>query len=116
MFYTLFVLVAYLNLEPAIGTILSSRILVWFGQLSYGIYMFHQPVSGLLHGWIRGAKPEINSWYDAAVTLLALAVTLSVATLSFYLMEQPILRLGHQFKYRRREQATQLQLSYASDV
>jgi peptidoglycan/LPS O-acetylase OafA/YrhL len=113
MFYTAFVLVAYLNLEPGIGTILRSRILVWFGQLSYGIYMFHQPISGLVHGWIRGAKPEIHSGFDAGLTLVALVVALSAAALSFYLMEQPILRLGHQFKYRRRERITPLQISYA---
>ena len=73
--------------------------LTWLGRVSYGVYMFHQPVSGLVHGWLRGAVPGIQSARDAGITLLALALTLLAAAASYYLIEQPIFRYGHTFRY-----------------
>lgn len=79
---------------------LESRILVTAGTYSYGIYMFHQAVSGFLHGLILHQSPQISSLADALTTLLALVVTFGVAWVSFHAFEAPIIRLGrrHQFK------------------
>lgn len=64
--------------------------LVWIGRVSYGIYLWHMVVFtmlGQLH-WVRG------DWYWEA----ALALTISITALSFYVMERPILRLKRRFE------------------
>ena len=61
--------------------------------------MFHQAVSGLLHGFLRHSPPRIGAPIDAGVTLVALCVTLLLAAFSYRFFEGPILRLGHHFQY-----------------
>ncbi|MEO5755168.1 MAG: acyltransferase [Chthoniobacterales bacterium] len=97
--YTAFILMAFVGTETNALRWLSSPILVWFGQLSYGIYMFHQPIAAVVHGLIRHGPPKMRAPFDVWVTLLALCVTLVLAALSFRFFEGPILRLGHRFRY-----------------
>jgi peptidoglycan/LPS O-acetylase OafA/YrhL len=98
--YAIFVLVAFVDRESLLGKLLGSPVLVWFGQLSYGIYMFHQAVMGVFHRahW-QGAPPIISSPRDAGLTVMALFVTLVLAMISHHFLERPFLRFGHRFKY-----------------
>jgi peptidoglycan/LPS O-acetylase OafA/YrhL len=97
--YATLLLIAFADTEPSLGRVLRFPSLVWVGQVSYGIYLIHQPVSGLLHGWLRHAPPELRAPSDAGVTLLALCLTLLLAALSHRFFEGPILRFGHRFRY-----------------
>ena len=97
--YATFILIAFMGSEPFLGRILGSPVLVWFGQLSYGIYMFHQAVSGTLHGVLRHSAPQIRTLSDAGITLVSLCITLALATLSYRFFESPLLRFGHRFQY-----------------
>jgi len=102
--YASFVLIAFADTQPLLGRVLRHPSLVWFGQRSYGIYMFHEGISGLCHGWLRNTAPQIRAPTDAAVTVLALLLTLGLAELSFRLFENPILESGHKFRYRPKEE------------
>lgn len=97
--YTTLVLIAFIGNEPFWESMLGSPVLVWFGQLSYGIYMFHQPVSGLLYGLLRNGEPQIRTFTDAGITFVALCITLVLAMLSYRFFESPVLRMGHRFQY-----------------
>jgi peptidoglycan/LPS O-acetylase OafA/YrhL len=97
--YGTLVLIAYAHPDSAVGVVLRQSPLVWLGHRSYGIYMFHQAVSGLVHGTLRNDRPEIHSASDFAVTLLALLVTLILAEFSYRFIEAPIIRLGHSYIY-----------------
>ncbi|MES2570731.1 MAG: acyltransferase, partial [Verrucomicrobiota bacterium] len=97
--YSTFVLIAFLGDFPLFRQLLGSPVLVWFGQLSYGIYMFHQAVSGLLHGFFRHDLPRILTFSDAAITLAAFGITLALATLSYRFLESPLMRFAHRFQY-----------------
>jgi peptidoglycan/LPS O-acetylase OafA/YrhL len=65
--------------------LLSLGVLRWVGLISYGLYLWHWPATVVLTETRTGLS-------GAALTLLRLAVTFGAATLSFYLVEQPIRR------------------------
>ena len=61
------------------------------GALSYTLYLVHQPINGLLHGLILGARPDVGSVAGVGVTVFAIALSFAVASLSYRLVEAPIL-------------------------
>lgn len=71
----------------AFRAVLSLPPLVWVGQRSYGIYLWHWPLMVFAH-YIFGANR--SPWVNAVVFVL----TLAVAGLSYMLVEQPVRRLG----------------------
>lgn len=97
--YALLVLAAALGMYPPVGAVLRNPALMGLGKLSYGIYMFHQAASGLLHGWLGKQAPQIANGRDMAITFLALLATLAAAWTSYRFFESPILRFGHRFRY-----------------
>jgi peptidoglycan/LPS O-acetylase OafA/YrhL len=103
--YSLLVAMAALGTHATLAFLLRNGILVWFGKYSYGIYMFHQTVNGILHGIIKRQAPIISGCGDAAITVLALAMTLLAAWLVYHLFEAPFIRFGHRFKYLQSSQA-----------
>jgi peptidoglycan/LPS O-acetylase OafA/YrhL len=78
---------------------LRARTLTWLGTISYGVYLLHTGISGLVHGLWRGLRPAMDIWADVPVTLTALLLTLSLAQASFLWFERPITRYGHRFRY-----------------
>lgn len=75
-----------------VGRALSARTLVYAGQISYGLYIYHILVSLLANRWF----PDSARWMIdiPAVRLITLAIaTLLFAMLSWSLLEQPINRL-----------------------
>jgi peptidoglycan/LPS O-acetylase OafA/YrhL len=57
-----------------------------FGDLSYGVYLFHLPVEQT----IMHLFPVVRSWW--LLTLISLPIVLGIAWLSWNLVEEPILR------------------------
>ncbi|MBU1694967.1 MAG: acyltransferase [Verrucomicrobia bacterium] len=80
---------------------LRSRPLRFCGTISYGLYMYHQAVTGLLHAFICKSKPLLIRPLAWGVTALSVVVVFLLAALSFYYFEQRFLRWGHGFKYSR---------------
>ena len=71
---------------------LQVRPMVYLGTISYGIYLWHQAFIEKMHqwgGWSHNALPN-GPFLEHVVP--ALAMTIVVASLSWYLVEQPILR------------------------
>jgi peptidoglycan/LPS O-acetylase OafA/YrhL len=65
--------------------VLSRPVLCWLGRISYGLYLWHWPAIVVL-------TEDRTGWSGAQLTVARLATTLGAATLSFYLVEQPIRR------------------------
>lgn len=103
LFFASLILMLRLGTCLPLQRIFENRILTWLGTLSYGMYMFHQPLSGLAHGFLRGQAPRIAGIADAGVTISAAGVTLLLAWLSFRFFETPFLRFAHRFSYARRD-------------
>jgi peptidoglycan/LPS O-acetylase OafA/YrhL len=73
-----------------VGRILAFRPLLWFGTISYGLYLYHVT----LMAWFvdhHGTELGPSAWVSlAAVTLVATTIA---AAASWYLLESPALRL-----------------------
>jgi peptidoglycan/LPS O-acetylase OafA/YrhL len=83
----------------------SSRLMVFFGVYSYGIYVFHHPLLHLLRD--RGVSVDMVPGLSGSrlpglvvVFLITCAVSVLVALVSYHLWEQPFLRLKRFFAYQ----------------
>jgi peptidoglycan/LPS O-acetylase OafA/YrhL len=83
-----------------ITKILRSNILGFWGLISYGLYMYHQAISGLLHGWLRqGRSPSLEDQHGAMVTCLAFIVSTLFAYVSYRYYELHFLKIGRKKTY-----------------
>jgi peptidoglycan/LPS O-acetylase OafA/YrhL len=72
----------------------------WLGEISYGIFAIHMLV---LNTVFRALDLQVFTGRFFTVALLTLAVTVVLATISFYLFEKPILRLKNLRFFARME-------------
>jgi len=66
---------------------LSGAALVYVGRVSYGLYLYHHPLTYWLYG---------HHW--SVVVLIGLPLALSLAALSYHLIEQPVLNGRNPFR------------------
>lgn len=72
-----------LEQEGPVARVLAWRPLVLLGTISYGVYLWHWPIFMALNG-------ERTGWSGLSLFALRCAVTVAVAALSWWLLEQPI--------------------------
>ncbi|WP_137123182.1 acyltransferase family protein [Segeticoccus rhizosphaerae] len=86
-------LIACLLAGPSpLRSVLELRPVVWVGERSYGIYLWHWPVILIVTEALPATVPDSRlSWFGRA---LALAVTLAVSAASYRWLEVPVRRLG----------------------
>jgi len=87
-----------------LAKITSHSSLVFFGQLSYGLYIFHYPIALLIENRIVNINsfPRLyGSQLPGQLTFIVVAgsASLGLALLSWYGFEQPILGLKRYFPY-----------------
>ena len=98
--YSTFLVVALLYQQTKVTWFLRSWFLSFWGSIAYGLYMYHQAISGLLHGWLcDGVNPSLTSGYGASITGIAFLLSTAIAWLSFKYFESVFLRIGKQQKY-----------------
>jgi peptidoglycan/LPS O-acetylase OafA/YrhL len=78
------------NPESIFAKLLRLRPLVWTGRISYGLYLWHFPLFTLIDTSFPTLRPIFLIPFKVAATFLC-------ATLSYYLVEQPCLRLKKKF-------------------
>jgi peptidoglycan/LPS O-acetylase OafA/YrhL len=83
------------NSVSSINFILNTRFMIWMGVLSYSLYVWHGGVMFIFGEWIK-KLPNVF-----LVTFAELTATFVLATLSYYLLERPLVQLRHHFAPRK---------------
>jgi len=73
-----------------VQTVLRHPVLVWLGLISYGIFLWHYPVIGVLSD--LDARNWVPSLMFPVIALLTFVFTVILAAISFYLIERPLMR------------------------
>lgn len=74
------------------GRVLDAAPLRWIGERSYGLYLWHWPVLVLLVAASQGTS--VDRPFPPAIGAAALAVTVTLAALSYRFLELPLRRRG----------------------
>lgn len=75
--------------------LLRNRFLLFFGLISYPLYMVHQAVNGTLHGFISHQAPTLASMSDFLIACTSFIIATILATLSTRYYDGPIRRWGY---------------------
>ncbi len=100
IFYTAILTTVLIFRGSKLTAWLRSPLLCFWGTLAYGLYLYHQAISGLLHGYFRdGASPQIMTFEGQALTGLSLILTVLLSMASFHWFESRFINLGKKRKY-----------------
>ena len=85
-----------------VGRLLANRVLVYLGLISYAIYLYHFAVLEQIDDWIYSSIEDLHVVlrFGTYVALGTIGATL-IATLSYYVVERPALRLRRLVPGRR---------------
>jgi peptidoglycan/LPS O-acetylase OafA/YrhL len=94
--------------KSGVHRVLAHPVLRAFGRYSYGLYVLHFPIMGLLHA--RKLAPDAiapilgsHLLPQLGFTAVSVAVSFAVAFASWHLFENPILSLKSHFPYERQK-------------
>ena len=74
---------------------LRAEALTYTGVVSYGLYLFHEPVNWLIHR----LHPRLSDWNDPRVLIVSFITVYAAAALSWELFEKRFVEYGHRFRY-----------------
>jgi peptidoglycan/LPS O-acetylase OafA/YrhL len=83
----------------AIRGFLRTRVMVFLGVISYGIYLWHKPYTELGEQWAR--EGAVSSDFVTQLVLI-LALTIATATVSYYVLERPLINWSRRIGRRSR--------------
>ena len=87
------------NKDNFFSNCLRSKLFLISGKYSFGIYIYHQIVIGMLFLLFRGKIPKIEDVNDLFVMMISLVITFAISYLSFHYFERKFIAFGHRFKY-----------------
>jgi peptidoglycan/LPS O-acetylase OafA/YrhL len=96
-------IIGWLSFQPRFPGIIE-RVLAHGGKISFSFYLLHMGLLHLLGQRFGLVRPTAIGWLDAGIMLFfAYALTWGMATLSYYIVEEPFLRLRRNYGIARKE-------------
>ncbi len=80
---TLFLIAAVTHPGAVAGDLIGNPVLVWIGQRSYGLYLFHWPIYQII-------RKQANIQLSLTELLIALAITIPLTEASYRFIESPV--------------------------
>ncbi len=99
LLFTVMMILVCIDKESWLVKFFSSNLLQGFGRYSFGIYIYHKLVMGMIFYAVAGHPPAISNTKDLLVSLLGILCTCTIAVISFHAFEKRIVAWGHRFKY-----------------
>jgi peptidoglycan/LPS O-acetylase OafA/YrhL len=75
------------------GRVLSTRVLGYLGLISYAMYLYHLAVIRQVDRWLGEPMDAALGVRMLTYAALGLLITVAIASLSYYVVERPALRL-----------------------
>ena len=98
LFFVSLLFLPLLNPHGFFAAFLRTRWLRELGIVSYGVYLLHQLVFGLLSG-IAFRNPNTSAASNLMLGFGAVALTIGIAFAMYHLLEKPILRIGKGYQF-----------------
>ncbi len=95
VFYATTMFLALVDPQSLLSRAMRMKWLTGLGTISYGVYLFHAGINGLCLWQFPGHDWPLTNWTAFGPSLLALAITIAVGTLSWRYFEKPIIRWSH---------------------
>ncbi len=99
LFYTCLLVLTLTQEGSWIAQAMRFPMLRRLGTISYCVYILHYAFNLLMHRLILHGSPEIFDAQGVGVTVLALTLTIGVASFSWRYFERPLIERGHTYLY-----------------
>ncbi len=99
VFFVLLMIVLLIDRGSFLAGIFRIGALKELGKISYCVYIIHEGVHWTVFKIVRHDIPRFDSWPSIGITILALAVTIVIAEISWHFFEHPLIRRGHRYSY-----------------
>lgn len=99
-FYSpLLIYLLFNNESRLVRKIFANRACLFFSQISYGLYLLHLVVLGLVFGFFEEAVPSLDNFSDAILIVGSFGLTVLLCRMSYLFIERPLTDIGRRFKY-----------------
>jgi peptidoglycan/LPS O-acetylase OafA/YrhL len=89
------ILILGITLNGGIGkAIFSNRVMVYFGTVSYSIYLWHVPILRMIFE-NKSVVAALNGGLKAGIIVMYVGIVFAVSHLSYRWIEKPFIRLSH---------------------
>ncbi|KWV59464.1 hypothetical protein AS156_30985 [Bradyrhizobium macuxiense] len=105
----LYGLILILATRPGDGrtkSVLRSKILGFFGLISYSLYLFHTPAKGFVFHLFRGTAERLQTMSDIMLMAVSAAVAIAFCLALYRVVERPAQLFGKTFSYNSNAEAS----------
>jgi peptidoglycan/LPS O-acetylase OafA/YrhL len=99
LFFSVLLLAVLVRPTSLLGWVTRMRWLRELGKVAYCVYIIHLTANLFCHILITGNAPQISNWSGAFATFCAVLLTYAIAKLFWIVLENPLLKYGHEFRY-----------------